>query len=281
MDRRGPHDFGTGALGSGEGHQVDFRVCGEGAPDCRAATGDHIEHAGRDSGFEREASQEEGGQRSFDSRFEHDRVADRQGRSSTTSRDGEGEVPGNDQRHHPVGHPVEHRHAPRHLELLPVGLVGRLAEERQVGGCRVNVSPSLADRLSRITALDHREPVGVVGEEGSQADQRLAAVPGRKISPLALRLPCCGHCGVDVIGRAVDHSGQDLPRCRIEVVKGGAAGAACHLSIDEERRFEILSHQARSPLVADLRIDMPGSKTLARRVLKTSRRPDSRKRNPR
>ena len=154
----------------GDALQLDFCAGGDRRFDHFAAheivdrrrTGDHIDHARRETGLVHDPHQFDDRQRVLRCRPHDDGVAHRQRRSDLPAGDHQREIPVDDQRAHAQrlaeGH---HRAVGIAGDGLPVNLVDRARIVFKRVRHRADFAPCRADRLTAVAGFDLRQHLGV------------------------------------------------------------------------------------------------------------------------
>ena len=218
-------DLAPDGSGAGEGDLVDARMVHERRAGLAVAR-DHVEHALRQTGLERQLAEPQCGERCLLGRLQHDRAARRERRAGLPRRHQEREVPGDDLAGH--AHRLLARvavHAAlgdrQHLARDARGPAGEVAN---VLGRQLHVHPLRElDRLAVVERLELRELVGVRVDRVGQREHRARPLRGRDPAPAAVveRLARCAYRAVDVLGAGIGNQG-DHP--------AGRQGRACRTS---------------------------------------------------
>jgi hypothetical protein len=217
--------------------------------DRRPGAGDDVHHAGRHTGLERQRAQPQGREGRIGRGLQNDRVAGRQRRRHLPRCDHEGEVPRHDQ--------------PDHADRLAQGEVQPAVGDRDglaeqlVGGAGVileapgrafHLGAGVGDRLAALNGFQGGQFVGVLADQGGQAQQHASAMGGARLRPASVLERGQRRPGgaVDVLGAAFGHVGDDLAGRGIGDLKRLPARRSGLLSADLHLKAHALHR--RSPL---------------------------------
>ncbi|MNF60941.1 hypothetical protein D3C84_425680 [compost metagenome] len=189
-----------------------------------AITRQHVEHAGRNAGLDRQLGDADGGQRGFFRRLEDHRVTGRQRRAQLPAGHHQREVPRHDGRYH------TDRLAGDQAQLVMRGgrdfvvdLVDGLAAPAQ-GLCSLwhIHGQRIADRLAHVQGFQQGQLVGVGFEQFGETNHHLLSVGRRQARPDtgSERGPRHFNRAIGVGGGATGDGGQHAPIDRADALEG-------------------------------------------------------------
>ena len=236
--RRAAQDSAADAGRSRERHLVDVGMIDQGVADHAAGTGDDIEHARRQAGFERQLADPQCRERRQLGRLHHDGAAAGQRRRKFPHPDHQREIPGHDDGDHAdrLAYRVGERIIPRGNDLA-ADLVGPARVVGQRVDCSRQVLPQHAcDRLAGIEAFERCDFIGVLFHQVDEPEQDLSRARRAHGAPGAFESASRrGDRAVDVGFVAFRDRGDDLLGGRVEGLEGASGGRRNVLAVDQQQ----------------------------------------------
>ena len=255
-----PHDLLPGGRLAGEGDLADARVRRQGRAGRAARPGDHVDHAGRDAGLQRQLAQANGGQRRIAGGLEDRRIAGRQRGAKLPRGHVEREVPGHDQAADTdrlTQREVKAGSADRdRLAKELVGGAGVVVEDQADGE---GLAAGALDRLADVGRLQLGQLLHVGLDQAGVLGQRPAALGGGPRCP-ALRVlerPLGGlHRPIHVLRSAQRRGGDHLAGGRVGNVEGLSVGGVDLLAANDHlhvaRGSDGLRFRSHAPILGAL-----------------------------
>src|SRR5919197_5841153 len=168
---------------AGEADLRHVRVLDEPAADRAPRAGDDVQDALGESGVERELGEPQGGQGGELGGLEHDGVPAGERRAELPRRDGDWEVPGDDQADDAERLPERHVDAARDGNRLAEVLVDGAGVEVEDVRDHGDLGAGVGDRLADVPRLEARELLAVLLDERREPAEEACAVGGRDGTP--------------------------------------------------------------------------------------------------
>ena len=233
-----------GDLGRAGEHQgVDVHVQGQSLAHGVTEARQDVQHAGRDTSFEGQLGQANGGQRRLLGRFDDHRVTGRQGRAEFPAGHDQREVPRHDGRHH--AHRLTGDQAQfvvRSGRHFVVDLVDRFtAPADRPRGARHVDAQGIADRLAHIEGFQQGQLFGVSVHQIGEADHDFLALDRLQPRPHA-RLEGgagIGHGQFGIGQVAAGNLAQQAAIDRTDAIESGFGHSVGGLAVDKGAAFNL------------------------------------------
>ncbi|MCY1413545.1 hypothetical protein D9M71_289780 [compost metagenome] len=229
--------------GAGEHQGIDVHVQGQGLAHGVAIAWQHVEHASRDTGFDRQLGDADGSQRRFFGRLEHDRVTGGQRRAELPAGHQQREVPRYDGTDH------TYRLASNQAKLIMRGRGNFVVDLVDGFGSPVDGlgrtwdvdTGGVANRLAHVQGFQQRQLFDVLAQQVGETDQLGLALGRGQLRP---------HAGVEGgtgvfnsavgIGQvAAGNLGQEASVDRAQALEGFTGCGIGVFAVDEGTAFDL------------------------------------------
>ena len=233
-----------GDLGRTCEHQgVDVHVQGQGLAYGVAIAWQHVQHASRDTGFDRQLGDADGGQRRFFGRLEHHRVTGSQRWAEFPAGHQQREVPRYDGTDH------TYRLAGNQAKLVVRGrgdfvvdlVDGFGSPVNGLGRTRDVDAGGVADRLAHVQGFQQRQLFNVLAQQVGEADQLGLALGRGQLRPHAGVEGGAGvfHSAVGIGQVAAGNLGQEASVDRAQALEGFTGCGIGVFAVDEGAAFDL------------------------------------------
>ena len=180
-----------------------------------ALPGQDLEHPLGQAGFERQLTDAQGAERCQLGRLEHHGVPGRQGRRQAPAGDGHGEVPRDDDPHHPEGFVEGEVDPTGHGDLATAVALGRGGVVLEHVADVARLPAGVADHVTGIGHLERGQLLAAAVDLGGETAQQAGPIAGGHLPPALVRRgrPADGHVDLGLTQRA--DLGDHVPGRRI------------------------------------------------------------------